>query len=113
MASKQINTANIAITSEEVRKLRMTVADMDSLAHHGLSKIRAIAKLALNSLETPEGYLSMDEIAHTLEAIWFLSENTADCIYCQAEDAGISHKGDADHRRREAARAARQLGDAV
>ncbi|MDR1968286.1 MAG: hypothetical protein LBQ32_06275 [Burkholderiaceae bacterium] len=110
MASKQINGVDSAATPEEVRRLRAAVETMDSLSQEGFSEIAAIAKLALISLKTPEGYRHLDGIAYAIGAIRSKAQDVENCINSEAEGVGCNYvKGD-EHRRWDARRAARAQG---
>jgi hypothetical protein len=87
---------------------------MDCFAQGGFKEIAAIARLALKSLETPEGYRSLDNIAHALEAICEKADMTGDSINWEAEQAGADYVDEARRRRFDAAyaaRAAREQGE--
>ena len=79
--------------------MRTTITSMDGLSQGGFSEIAAIAKLALKSLETPDGYRSMDSIASALESICGKAENTQNRINAAAEQVGCNHVNDAERRR--------------
>lgn len=92
-------------TDQQVKdslKLRNTVEFMDCLSQDGFSKISSIARLALASLETPDGHRSVDGIADALTAIWGLAENHQDCISSEAESVGCNYVDTAQERRRKA-----------
>ncbi|MCO6427121.1 hypothetical protein [Nitrosomonas communis] len=88
-------------------KLRFTLFNIDALSQDGLSEISSISRLALASLETPEGYRHMDDIANALRAIWSKAEDIQGCINAQAEDVGCNYVDNAQSRRWAAERKAR------
>ncbi len=89
-----------------INTLRVTIKDMDALSQEGFGQIRAIAGLALRSLETPEGSRDMESIAHAFWAIAGRAEDVGDCINSLAEGAGCAWVNVDEQRRREASRAA-------
>ncbi|PTQ88354.1 hypothetical protein C8R30_15311 [Nitrosomonas nitrosa] len=93
-------------TSEEIEKLRSVITDMDSLAQEGFLGIRSIAKLALLSLETPEGHRHIEDVAQALNTIWATAESMGDCVKSRAEDAGCNYTDDSRDRRHAAYMAA-------
>lgn len=86
-------------TSEEIEKLRSVITDMDALAQEGFLGIRSIAKLALLSLETPEGHRHIEDVARALNTIWSIAESIGDCVISRAEDAGCNYTDDSRDRR--------------
>ncbi|MDR0215907.1 MAG: hypothetical protein LBJ15_18190 [Comamonas sp.] len=91
----------------DTRKLMGAVEFMDGLAQEGFSVIAAVAKLALVSLETPEGHHNLSNIYFALEAIAGKAEEIQNCINHEAEKVGCSYTNDQWNRRRDAAVAAR------
>ena len=85
--------------AKHILKLRNTVEFMDCLSQDGFSKIRSIARLALASLETPDGHRSVDDIADALAAIWGLAETHQGCINSEAESVGCTYVDTAQERR--------------
>ena len=98
--SKAINTA--PAMPDEIRDLRGTIEFMDGLAQDGLDQIEGIARLALLALETPNGSVSMEDIASALEAIREKAETTMAHISNQAEEWECNATNEAKSRRREA-----------
>ncbi len=88
-------------TSHETQALKLAAAVdlMDQLAHEGMSEISAIAKLALKSLESPDGYRHLDNIALALQAIWGKADDTQQCIHDQAVEVDCAHVDQAERRR--------------
>lgn len=100
-------------TVPEVQKLRNAVEFMDCLSQGGFSEIASIAKLALSSLETPDGYRHLDNIANALKAIWGKADNIQNCINSEAEQVGCNYTDDDQRRRWDALRQAREAGVGV
>ena len=98
-----------ATTATEVDELRAPIDLMDNLSQDGLSEITAIAKLALLSLESPDSYRHLDNIAHALKAIWSKANDTQDSINGEAERVGCNHVDKAERRRWDAQRIALSL----
>lgn len=96
-------------TAAEVEELRAAIDLMDNLSQEGLSEITAIAKLALLSLESPDSYRHLDNIAHALKAIWSKANDTQDSINGEAERVGCNHVDKAERRRWDAQRIALSL----
>lgn len=96
-------------TVPEVQKLRNAVEYMDCLSQGGFSEIASIAKLALFSLETPDGYQHLDNIANALKAIWSKADDIQNCINSEAEQVGCNYADDNQRRRRDARHAHRKV----
>lgn len=96
----------------DIEKLRAAVTDMDCLSQGGFSEIAAIAKLALASLEHPDGYLHSENIAHALRAIWVKADEVENCINYNAEEVGCNYRDPSTARRYAARAAAREMGAA-
>lgn len=94
--------------STDVKKLQDTIEQMDGLAQEGFSEISAIAKLALKSLELPDGHLHIDTLADALSAIFGKAATIENCINATAEDVGCNYIDRAQHRRWAAADEARR-----
>lgn len=108
MAKNETNTH--PTTGEHVKKLRLAVETMDGLSQDGFAEIAAIAKLALQSLESPDGYRHIDNIVHALKAIWGKAEDVQNCINCEAEGVGCNYVDAAERRRMDARHVAREMG---
>lgn len=91
-------------------KLRDVVKEMDCLSQSGLSKIAAVAKLALVRLETPAGHQHIDDIASILELIWGTADDVQNCINHAAETVGCNYVDERQSRRWEAGRQALEAG---
>lgn len=85
------------------KQLCNAITEMDSSAQHAFGQIRAIAELALASLEKPETYSTLESIAQVLIAIGEKATSAEDHINAMAEDVGCNYKDPAE-RRREGAR---------
>lgn len=100
-------------TLPEVQKLRNAVEFMDCLSQSGFSEIASIAQLALSSLETPDGYRHLDNIANALKAIWGKAEDIQNYISSEAEQVGCNYTDDDQRRRWDALRQACEAGVGV
>lgn len=87
-------------------KLREAVTEIDSMSQCALGEIATLAKLALASLETPNGCSDIDSIATVFSAIWGRAGDAKNYINCMAEDVGCHFKDEAMTRRGEALRMA-------
>ncbi len=79
---------------------------MDSLSQEGFQQIMSIAKLALLSLESPEGHRSLTALAYALEAIQGKAEDAMTSINYEAEKVACPWRDAAHERRGRAAREA-------
>ncbi len=91
--------AQAAISDHEYRR---TIEEMDSLAQEGLSHIRAIARLALIALQTPDGHRDTQSLAVAFHAIWCEASATEVNINAAANDVGCAHVDRAHFRRMDA-----------
>jgi hypothetical protein len=109
MANTRTSGTSDAKPAAPLIELRNAVEMMDSLSQSGFSEIAIIAKLALKSLETPDGHrsVSMGDIAVALDAIWEKAECIKDRINSEAEQVGCNYVDEAHCRRMDAAYAAR------
>lgn len=89
----------------ELERLQSAVQDMDCLSQGAFSKISALAKLSLAYMETPDGYLHPESIAHALHTIRGIADDIKNCINCSAEEVGFNYR-DEDRMRRDAAQRA-------
>ncbi len=96
-------------TTSDVQKLREAIENMDGLSQDAFSEIAAIASLALSRFETPNGYLSSEDIVYALRAIRSTAQSTENSINCEAEQVGCNHTDAAMVRRFEARRAAEAM----
>ncbi len=94
----QQNTA-AAAQPQDQKKLRDTINLVDALAQEGFSQIRAIASVALRSLETPNSYQFTQDISDVLIAIKKIASDAEDCINQTAEEVGCDYV-DAHRQRR-------------
>ncbi|VVE14981.1 hypothetical protein PIN31115_02826 [Pandoraea iniqua] len=86
-----------------IHDLRTAIIDMDALSQSGFREIRAISKLALMALETPNGQRSVEEMAMAFETIWGLCESCEGSINAHAEQVGCAHENHRFHGRLKAA----------
>lgn len=86
---------------------------MDCLSQGGFSEIASVAKLALSSLETPDGYRNLGNIVNALKAIRGKADDIQSCINSEAEQVGCNYTDDGQRRRRDALRQARETGVGV
>ncbi|AST27437.1 hypothetical protein [Ralstonia pseudosolanacearum] len=94
--------------AEDTQDLRYTINTIDAMSQSGFSEIAAIAGLALSRLETPEGYLHLEDIAYALQAIRNKARDIENCINAEAESVGCNYKDAAQRRRFAAHRAAQE-----
>ena len=88
-----------------VEAIGEAVETMDALSHDGFGRISGLARLALLSLETPEGHRSVEALAAALVTICAIAEDTKNCINCEAADVGFGHDEQGWKRRADARRA--------
>ena len=89
-------------------KLESVIIDMDALAQAGFGEICAIAKMALQWMEHPDGIKHIEVVAQALRSIWARSESINDSICFLASDAGCSWVDENSQRRFEAYVAAKR-----
>lgn len=90
------------------KQLCNAITEMDSSAQNAFGQIRAIAELALASLEKPETYSTLEGIAKVLIAIGEKARSAEDYINATAEDVGCNYKDPATRRRSDARCQARE-----
>lgn len=100
------NTPHEAEKVADPCQLQAAITDIDSMSQCGFSEISAIAKLALATLETPDGYRFHENIALALRAIWGKADDIENCINYRAEQVGCNYSDPARERRYAAAREA-------
>lgn len=83
----------------QIQTLCTTIETMDRLAQVGLNEIEAIARLALLSLETPDGQRNIENVALALHAIVQKADFTCDAITYEADEVGRGYKDDSRMRR--------------
>lgn len=88
-------------TTHEAQALKLAAAVdlIDNLAHDAMSEIAAIARLALKSLESPDSYGHLDNIAFALQAIWAKAGETNQCIHQEAVAVQCGYEDPAEMRR--------------
>lgn len=100
-------------TTPTTAELRETVQTIDALSQEGLSGIAAVAKLAMASLETPDGRRSLEDIYNALKVIWCSAHDTMNAINVEAEQAGCCYIDEKQARRFDAQRMAAEMGGVV
>lgn len=95
--------------SNDLEAVKEATRMMDELAQDGFGRIKGLAKLALLSLETPEGHRDVSALVAALTTIGMIAEDMENCINSEAGDVGCSHD-DAGWRRRADARRAHLEG---
>jgi hypothetical protein len=95
--------------SIDTQKLREAIESMDAMSQSGFSEIAAFAGLALSRLETPEGWLNLEDIAYALQAIRSKAQDIENCINWEAEQVGCNYKDAAMCRRLDARRSAEAM----
>lgn len=88
------------------RDLAEAIEIMDSLSQEAFQQIMSIAKLALLSLEYPDGHRNFTALAYALDAIQGKAEDTLNCINYEAEKVGRPWRDEAHERRCRASREA-------
>lgn len=92
-------------------QLCSVIKDMDGLAQSAFSEIASLARLALLAMEQPATYGnggSMDAIARVLSTIKGKAEDIDNCINSMEEGVGCNYIDDAQRRRWDASRKARE-----
>ena len=100
--TKKQNPAQGQEQTQTIKELGNAITTMDCISSIGFSEIASIAKLALLTLETPEGYRHIDNIAYALKAIASKAEDISEIIGCNAEAVGLNYIDDAWLRRLDA-----------
>lgn len=85
--------------------LRETVLLMDELAQDGFGRIKGLARLALLSLETPEGHRDISALVAALSTIATIAEDVDNYINSEAGSVGCGYQDEAGRRRADARRA--------
>jgi len=75
-----------------IKELGDAIRMMDCLSQDGFSQISAIAKLALRSLESPNGHLHIDNVFSALEAIAGKADDIENIINSEAEGVGFHYQ---------------------
>lgn len=71
--------------------LGMTIRDIDAVAQDAFGSIKAIAKMALVFMQTPDAYLHTEILANALKAIQDIALTGTDSARNLSEDAGHSY----------------------
>lgn len=98
--------ASPAKAAAQKHDFSVAIETMDSLSQEGFQHIMAIAKLALLSLESPDGHRSITALAYALEAIHGKAEDAMTSINFEAEKVACPWRDEAYERRGRAAREA-------
>ncbi len=99
-------------TMIEIQKLASAIESMDGLAEEGLTGIFSIAQLALESLETPDGYTRLHNVINALIAIRGIADTTQRNIKGEAEFVNCQCASDAKQKRLDAQQAHQQAAGA-
>lgn len=97
----------------EIQTLRDTVKAMDRLSQRGLNQIEAIARIAIQSLETPDGQRNTEALSHVLHLIADIAFLTGDSVSLEADEVGCRYVDDAHTRRQVAHDAVHSVGVAA
>ena len=68
-----------------IEKLREAVHNVDAMSQEGFREIKAVARLTMFALMTPEGQRDTEAIANALQAIWNRAEQSESAINWEAE----------------------------
>lgn len=91
--------------SEDLEAVKGAALMMDELAQCGFGRIKGLARLALLSLETPEGHRDVSALVAALTTIGMIAEDMANCVNSEAGDVGCGYTDPAWRRRADARRA--------
>ncbi|BCL91935.1 hypothetical protein ACNRBS_10535 [Ralstonia pseudosolanacearum] len=97
----------------DAQKLREAIQNIDAMSQEGFSEIRAIARLALMSLLTPEGQRDTESLAYAFQAICGKADQSGNSINWEAEQVGCNHSDAAMIRRFDAYRSAEAMRRAL
>lgn len=86
----------------DLEKIRMEISDIDALSQEVCGQMAAVARLALASLETPEGIMDIDVIARALSLIQEKASALSNDINCSAERLGAAYTDEGVARRYQA-----------
>lgn len=88
----------------DLESLREAVHNMDAMSQEGFSEIKAIARLAMAALLTPEGQRDTEAMAGALQAIHNRAEMSESALNWEAEQVGCQYTAVDTVRRYEACR---------
>lgn len=88
--------------SGDIEAVKEAANTIDSLSQTGFGRIKAISRLALLSLEVPDGHRGVENLAAALEAISAIADDTENCINSEAESVACSYRDEAWMRRHNA-----------
>ncbi len=95
-------SSTTAMTMNEIGE---TVRTMDRLSQDGFGRINGLARLALLSLETPEGHRNTVGLVAALTTIGMIAEDMESCINEWAGHVGYAYRDEAWQRLADARRA--------
>ena len=100
-AAPALAAPGAAEQSASVAALRSALLDIDAFSQEGFTAIATIAKLALKSLESPDGYdeQRFDDLANAFQAILKQALETEACINGEADAVGCGWLDEAAGRR--------------
>lgn len=75
-----------------IKELGDAIRMMDCLSQDGFSQISAIAKLALKSLQSPDGHQHIGNVFSALEAIASKADDVENIINSEAEGVGFQYQ---------------------
>ncbi len=87
------------MTQHTIESLQAHINNMDAMSQAAFTKIKAIAKLALYALETPNGVKDLESLGSALEDIAVNADMGMNDVNVEAELAGANFTDDAAHRR--------------
>ncbi len=94
------NIQSVIPVSEDLRKLKGVITDMDCLSQEGLAEIEAVTRLVLRVMESPNvnesdhGY-----IIHALHSIRKKADDTMNYINYQAESVSCNWRNEVAQKR--------------
>lgn len=80
-------------------RLQETIADMDAISQDGFSRISALTELLLSTMESPDCFPSMANVAHVLALIRATAFDHENSVNSLAEDMGCNFINDRERRR--------------
>lgn len=92
-----------------VDDLERQIRSIDAASQRGLGQIGALAKLAINALETEEGSLDFESMAWVLACISEKAEEVENAINAAAESVGCNYVDEAYSRRIDARAASMRM----
>lgn len=77
---------------EDIGTVKETVLAIDRVSQDGFGRIHGLAKLALLSLETPEGHRNTGGLVAALTTISMIAEDMENCINDWAGHVGCAYR---------------------